>query len=470
MRNNSLDSRKTLGLISVFLLSLSFGMVLNSVQVENLIPEETGQEKPNIIIIDIDRFTESHMSCQGYPQNTTPNICAFGEKNVEAENAISQSGWTGSSLASLFTGQYMGTHGLHAFNESLPNDSVTMAEILKENGYSTAAFPSIRTNHQKFMVPRYNLNQGFERYGSGDYSLNDHNPEIARYVEKQDKKPFFLFVQSYLPHEYLQFNQSLRNLEFQSNYSGRLNDIPPRAEGQVATDIIRRNGQYQIMVPEGKNVNLTRKDIDYLKTTYDSLIHQTDDSFANLIRLLKESDEYSNSIIIFTANHGEVMDTMSFSGSERFGHGLVYEDMVNVPLMMHIPGRENSMDIERQLEFVDILPTIMDLTGSEYSGENLHIQGESFAPLITESTEEKSNIGEGLALISDYGYKIHAVRNNTWKYIKFGPRQEKLFNLKKDPEEHNNVIRKHPKLANHMEARLEEKQEKNRLLNARLYE
>lgn len=438
-----------------------------------------GHEKPNIIIIDIDRMAESHMSCYGYRRNTTPNMCRFGEENIMVENAISHSGWTGSSLASLFTGQYVGTHDVEVFNDTLGNESRTMAEVFKDNGYNTIAFPSIPVPHQKFMIREYNLDQGFERYIIGNYALPDHRIGVENYIDTNNDEPFFLFIQSYRPHDYLPFNKTFRDTRFQKeNYSGVLNDVPPRAKRQMATDIILRDGQYQIMVPRGKNVNLTERDIEHLNATYDDLLYDTDQAFGYLLQSLKEKEVYSESIIILTANHGEVMDTMSFSGNERFGHGVVYEDQVNVPFMMHVPEQERSLRIERQVEFVDIFPTLLELTDTEFGdGRELMLQGESFAHLIRNDSgflglegESENRIRKGeMTVISDYGYKIHALRNNTWKYIRLNPGHEQLFNLKKDPKEHHNVADEYPEFVDNLSRKLDQKQQRNQLLHSKIY-
>lgn len=470
------DFKQVLLIASFFCFSFFLGINLNLPSLD-MGWMDGDHDKPNVIIVDIDRMTESHMSCYGYHRNTTPNMCRFGEENIMVENAISHSGWTGSSLASLFSGQYVGTHDVKAFNDTLENESRTMAEVFSENGYSTVAYPSIPTKDKKFMNREYNFQQGFDSYGYGHYNLKDHEEEIDSYIRSNDDRPFFMFVQSYKPHRYLHFNATYRDYNFQNeSYSGVLHDMPPRAEGQVATDIVRNNGQYQVLVSDGENVNITERDIEHVKATYDDLLYDTDQSFGDLIRLLKDRGVYSESIIILTANHGEVIDTMSFSGNERFGHGVVYEDQINVPFMMHVPEREKPLDIDRQIEFVDVFPTLLELTDTEFGDEReLMLQGESFGHLIEGDSDFPlkedgvENPQENLTMISDYGYKIHALRNNSWKYVRFNPDQKMLFNLEKDPKEHNNVAEEYPKLTDKLSQELDQKQQRNQILHSRIY-
>lgn len=415
---------------------------------------------PNVIIIDLDRLSKNRMECYGYDQSTSPNMCDFGKKNLIFENAISQSGWTGSSVSSLFTSQYVGAHGVYKFNDNLSNESLTMAEILRANGYTTVAYPSIPNRHPKFLIPRYNVDQGFETYVQGHSGIQDHMIKSGKFLTDEENEPFFMYIQSYEPHRYLDWLKINRRIG--NDHNGSLGDLPKEVRKEYTpTDIVLKDGQYQLKLDNRTNINLTKEDIRKINSTYDEAVRRTDKTVGWFLDSLKKHEVYSESIIIITANHGELLDTQSYNKYQRFGHGDVYDEMVNVPFIMHLPDenrgeRKVNRRIQDQIEFVDVLPTIIDLTDSSYKdADKSVIQGESFTPLIRGEGYE-----EGHAFITSYGGESHAVRNNSWKYVKL-PEGEQLFNLNKDPYERDNIINENPRIADNMRQQLE----KNRMMN-----
>src|SRR3989344_3099616 len=98
--------------------------------------------KPNILLIVMDAVRADSLSCYGYRKKTTPNIDKLAEHGVLFENAFSASGWTPPSHASFFTGNYPSRHGVLKPNLYLDPSNITLAEVLKSNGYKTIAFSS----------------------------------------------------------------------------------------------------------------------------------------------------------------------------------------------------------------------------------------------------------------------------------------------------------------------------------------
>jgi arylsulfatase A-like enzyme len=452
-----------INLTGVFLVFVILGLFtgLNSFQdPSNFLTWESQMDRPNIIIIDLDRLSKNRMQCYGYSRNTMPNTCSFGENNIIFDNAVSQSSWTVASVGSLFTGQYVGSHDVANVNDSLSENSLTVAEYFGED-YSTVAFPGSPDRNPKFLKPSYNLDQGFDEYNTGNYDIREHMPEINRFLEEKADRPFFMYVQSYAPHDYLTEDGSHPKI-FRDNYSDA-NDLPERARNKTPSDIALIDGQYQFVIEDGRNVNLTEDYIEHVNKTYDDIIYHEDKAVGRLLDELKEQGEYSDSIIIITANHGEVTDTRSIRGDERFGHGSLSDDVVNVPFMVHIPGSENSRRIQTQIEFVDVFPTLVDLTGLNKRSLDEKLQGDSFISLLNEESGKKFQ-GE-LAFSTSYNYNLQSVRNNSWKYVKMSG-DERLFNLKSVPAEKNNVIDKYPDIAKSMRSSLEQKQVENKIFSS----
>lgn len=423
----------------------------------NFFSEYVDNSRPNVIVIDVDRMNKERMPCYGHYRNTTPNMCEFGEDNILFEDAVTQSGWTASSVATIFTGRRPGVHGvignwfIVGRQDSLPEDEVTLAEVFREEGYTTAAFP-VNGKNVVGLQERYNLDQGFEKYHEGNTKLKEQNKALNNWLEEEREKPVFLFIQGFDPHYYNTWDGEYRS-RFRENYSRSLDH---NKLGRP-TSIRMINGSYMLEADNGTLTQLTEKDIEYVKAQYDDALYRSDRSFEGLLDTLKRNDLYSNSIIIVTSNHGENLNVRNESSDNyRFTHGSIHRGNINVPLMMRAPD-EVSATVEKQVGLIDLYSTIKDEAGIEETRPD-EIQSKSFAPLYRGKGSYNRDYIFTLAVVGDQ----FSVRNKTWKYVDKGSKE--LYNLETDPYERNNVVEQHPEIAKDMQQRLERQKLENKLL------
>jgi arylsulfatase A-like enzyme len=118
------------------------------------------KEPPNVVLIIIDTLRQDKLSAYGFPEETSPEIDRMAEQGVRFDRVIAQSSWTRPSIGSMLTSQYPRTLGIYKeMDEVLPDDFVTIAEALKEAGYTTigaTANANINTS--------FNFQQGFDHY------------------------------------------------------------------------------------------------------------------------------------------------------------------------------------------------------------------------------------------------------------------------------------------------------------------
>ena len=95
---------------------------------------------PNIILIVLDTLRAKNMSLYGLKKQTTPFLERIAENSVVYNNAYSAAPWTLPSHASIFTGLYPSQHNALAMGNYLKEDLLTLAEYLKNKGYSTISF------------------------------------------------------------------------------------------------------------------------------------------------------------------------------------------------------------------------------------------------------------------------------------------------------------------------------------------
>jgi arylsulfatase A-like enzyme len=97
--------------------------------------------RPNVILLTLDTTRADHLGCYGYAEAGTPNIDRLAGEGIVFENAVAQAPLTLPSHASLLTGTYPFVHGVRDNGGFyLEEHFLTLAEMLKDNGYTTAAF------------------------------------------------------------------------------------------------------------------------------------------------------------------------------------------------------------------------------------------------------------------------------------------------------------------------------------------
>ena len=169
----------------------------------------TKSNLPNVIVILVDTLRADHLSYNGYPRVTSPNIDELASQSLNFQYAYSGSSWTAPSIATLFTGVYPSVHGMmppnarvaaaEKFSFKLSEDLVTLPEVLKEEGYRTFGISSNECISDKF-----GFTQGFDYfYVASRMNADQVNRKTFRTIDKiaESKDPFFLYVHYFDPHD-----------------------------------------------------------------------------------------------------------------------------------------------------------------------------------------------------------------------------------------------------------------------------
>ena len=308
-----------------------------------------GGDRPDVVLVVVDTLRADHVGCYGYPRPTTPNVDGLAAESTRWEVALSSAPWTGASVSTLFTGLHGSSHGLLTCSaplgaDVLPTDflapgNVTLAESLAAAGYRTAGVSS-----NPWLRECYGYAQGFESFDelppkAAAAPVTDR--AIARYEELvHSGSPLFLYVHymdAHGPYE--------PDPPYDTMFRG--------GEERLLTD-----AQWVEVEPylrHGVNRNLS----DYVDR-YDGGIRQCDEQIGRLLGAL--DPRLLGRVVVVTADHGE-----EFFEHGRAGHGYtLFEEMVNVPLVIRVPGRAPAL--VRAPEFaglVDLAPTLLELAGVE---------------------------------------------------------------------------------------------------------
>ena len=359
----------------------------------------------NVLLITLDTTRADHMSCYGFPKNTTPNIDAIAAEGILFENAVSPIPLTLPAHSSIFTGTYPPYHKVHDnLNYRLDETNITLAEILKEKGFTTAAIISAFV-----LYPQFGIAQGFESFNNKFEKAIDARTDIERkgdetsrlacqFLEKNKDKPFFLFLHYFDPH---------------TKY-----DPPEPFASQYPDDL------------------------------YSGEIAFTDYCIKQVIQKLKNLDLYDSTMIIIVGDHGEGLGEHNESEHSYY----IYQSTLKVPLIMRIPTVKAAKKIENVVSVVDILPTILAYFDIDIP---THVQGRDLSILI--NTDQKDLkyqyvFAESLMPTKYECNPLFALIGKKWKYI--DTTRPELYDLINDHGELNNLAKKENKRAKMMQGQL----------------
>ena len=410
---------------------------------------------PNVILVSLDTLRADHMGLYGYDRDTTPHLDALAERGTVFDTAIAQSHWTHPSHASFLTGLTPLALGVVG-GERLDDRFVTLAERLQTRGYRTGAI--VGDGVGSYIGASRGFAQGFERYDHTPYPARGcqgvlartlckahwrfvrHGsgvafPEVGhavRWLERHRGEPFFLFLHFYdihsdffrLPYD---APQPYRD-RFCPDYDGDFTGCAPN--GNCASQMLRDYVDGKLEAP---------MDPDHLERMiclYDGGVAYTDAAVGRLIDAMDRLDLFRNSVIIVTADHGE-----AFFEHGKPVHKDLYEENLHVPLIAVVPGGVAGQRSPAVRQLLDIVPTILDLTGTKKEG---FLQGHSFADILLRG-EEPATSRSALA----YSTRTAAIRTDQHKYIRAtnparaardGDPLEELYDLRNDPGEQTNIL------------------------------
>ena len=405
------------------------------------VPITSGKSRPDIILISIDTLRADRLGLYGYFFDTSPNIDAFAREAVVFKRHHAQAPLTLPSHTSMLTGLEPRHHGVHSNQRyRLKPEALTLAELLKDQGYRTGAFVSAQVLH-----PVFGLDQGFDVY-YGDSSVSRSNKgtyvpaettttRAIEWLKKLDTdKPFFLFVHYFDPH--MPYHP------------------PPRFE---------------------------------FPDPYDNELRYADEQIGRLFEFLQQTGRYQEALCVITADHGQSLGEHDLRGHTT----ILYEQTLHIPLVIRFPGGMNGgRSIDMMTRSTDLLPTLMGFlhieTDIDCDGINLYdiIQG-SEEPVDLDSYAETrylrhpavhqiALISGRWKLISKYNlppteniaetyenYLTDRIRNidedvfqSFLDDIRANPKARLLFDLEQDPAERKDLYFTEPSIAEHMEKKL----------------
>ncbi|MEM7336093.1 MAG: choline-sulfatase [Chloroflexota bacterium] len=424
--------------------------------------------QPNFLIIMCDQLAGPALPIYGHPVVKTPNLTQLAAEGAVFHNAYCNSPVCGPSRSSMAAGQLCSRIGTYDNAAEFPSSVPTFAHYLREMGYQTCVsgkmhFVGADQLHgfEERLTTDY-YPGGFEWTPDWQRPLTErlswyHQPDSIRmagpakvtmqidfdnevcfqavrkiydYPRSADKRPFFLMTSFTQPHD--PFNAEQKYWDLYDH-----NEIDMPTIGRIPNEELDPHSyRLRQMIGVLEDDVLSDEMIRNARHAYYGMISYIDAKVGELVQALKDTEQYDNTIIIFTSDHGDMMGERGLWYKYSF-----YEWSAKVPLIFAGPKIQQKQ-IQANVSLVDILPTMVDFASGEspvpeYAAP---IDGESLKrPLTTTDTNQMSNtvfaefLGEGVIAPE------LMIRQGPYKLIFGQDDPPLLYNIDEDPNELRNL-------------------------------
>ncbi|NIJ44897.1 arylsulfatase A-like enzyme [Wenyingzhuangia heitensis] len=399
------------------------------------------KKAPNVILILTDDLGIGDLGCQGNPWLKTPEIDAFYEKSVRMTD-FHVSPLCTPTRGAIMTGQYPinnGTWATFKGRDGLAENTITMANVFKNNGYKTALFgkwhlgdnyPSRPTDlgfdeathhlaggvgelsdywgNSYFDDVYYKNNKATQFKG---YCTDVWFEETTKFIKKNKKKPFFVYLPTNAPHD---------PLIVAEKYAAPYKNL------------------------EGKEI---------ISANLYGMIANIDENFGKFQRFLEKEDLVDNTILIFMSDNGT---RYGYSKNGKFGYNKGFRGIKGdkeegghrVPFFIRWPNGkiQGGKDLNELAEHVDLMPTLAAMCNLKIP-ENMKLDGRDFSTILS---NPKASLKNKIAFVhnnqdwrppSDVAKSC--IMHGKWRLIN----GKELYDIEVDPKQKNNVIEQHPELS-----------------------
>ena len=314
-------------------------------------------QKPNLIFIFADQLRAQSLGYAADPNAITPNIDKLAAESIEFTNAVSCCPVCSPFRASLMTGKYPLSHGVFLNDIPLNNDAVSIAQAYKSAGYKTGYIGKWHLNgyDRNAYIPPVRR-QGFEFWKAFECT---HEYNNSFYYAQDDTKlrweGYDTFAQTKAADDFIQI--------FGDNpFALFLSWGPPHDPYDTAP------AEYKNMFDENKIIlrpNVPKKYHSQAKKDiagYYAHLAAIDKCIGTITKTLEEKGLASNTILIFTSDHGDMLYSHGWQGKQ-----LPFDESIKVPFLMRYPklfGRQNRK-YDTPFNTPDIMPTLLGLSGIE---------------------------------------------------------------------------------------------------------
>ncbi len=414
-----------------------------------------------MLLVSLDTLRADRVGAWGYERDTTPFLDRLAAQGAAFLKVAAPSSRTASSHMSMFTGLRPSSHGVINFVDAdglaVSKDLPLLAEIFERGGYHTAGFTD-----GGMMRGELGFERGFDIYdhsGGGAQPVFDRGALWLRERDPLDE-PFLLFLHTYEIHDPYTPPKEWQD-RFASGYKGHMNlggliELP--GEDKTAAEHLTMFVDERTRFWQGFNAN-KQSDREYVSNLYDAGVAYTDHLLGEFWKTVEELGLAEDLLVVIFSDHGE-----AFMEHGYISHRTIHEEILHVPLIVRLPGGEPSgVRIERQIEGIDLTPSLLELCGFEIPD---YFQGRSWVPDLYGRAQPAVDAWSELA---SPGTDMAALRRGKWKLIALPSenRGASLFDLEADPLEKSNRYAELTDMAEDLRGEMRRIAQENLALRAR---
>ena len=336
----------------------------------------------------------------------TPGLDAWAARAAVFTQARTQENWTKPSVATLLTGLYPWQHTATSDAAVLPESAQMLSERLGAEGFHTAAFIC-----NGYVSDAFGFRQGWRSWRN---YIREGRRTQARFVAadvlewldaRDTEAPFFLYVHTIDPHvPYIPPPELLAEYD------------PEPYEGPI--DFTRDRGLLEKI--KSNRLHPNARDRAHLEALYDGEITYHDTHFASILQGLERRGLMDDTLIAFTADHGE-----EFFDHASVGHGhSLYEELLHVPLVLYVPGVA-PVRVDEPAALADLVPTVLDALRLPPDAE---LPGRSLL-----SPMRGQHVQAPVASVAGFMEGWRALAVGRYKLIQRTHRTAMVFDLEADP-------------------------------------
>jgi arylsulfatase A-like enzyme len=448
--------------------------------------KQVGQK--NVLVVVFDAFSAYNISLYGYPRETTPTISKLSERAVRYHNHYAGGNFTTPGTASLLTGVLPWTH--RAFQPAgMVSDQYVNRNLFSAFkdyhpiAYSHNGWVNILLNQflsrSDGLIPRDKLLLGSDEFLHILFRNDDDIASVGwlRNLNVEDEGYAYSLFLSRLYKEYQEkkFKDLKRTFplglptagsagsdnifllenavdyladrltEVPQPFVGYFHFLPPHDPYRPPMEFYKHfhnDGFKPPQKPKDIFAKRTPKDILAKRAEYDEYILYVDREFGRLYDKLESAGLLEDTWLVLTSDHGELNER----GITGHSTEVLYEPVIRVPLMIFEPGRKTGMDIHQNTSAVDVLPTLTHVTNQPVPD---WVEGIPLPPYGSETGSTRNIFTVRANKNGQYDPLTQAsvmmVKDNYKLHYYFGysllpeMQQVKLFDVKDDPEELNDL-------------------------------
>ena len=381
---------------------------------------------PNVLIVLTDDQGWGDLGIHGNANLSTPHLDSIAKQGVSFQNFyVCQV--CAPTRAEFLTGRYhprTGVSGVSQGQERLNADEMTLADVFKAAGYATGAFGKWHNGTQSPLHPN---DRGFDEYygfTSGHWGHYfspplDHNGEIVRGEG---------FIVDDLTNHAIEFIKANRDQPF-------LCYVPlntPHSPMMITDEFYRKFAQLE---PAMRHRNPAREDLQMTRAAL-AMVENIDWNVGRLLSTLESLSLAENTIVVYFSDNGP--NSFRWNGGMKGKKGSIDEGGLRAPLFVRWPGKiQSGAEVDKIAGAIDLLPTLMEMATLSHDLPK-PVDGRSLVPLLVNpktpwNPRELFSIRRGSV----------SVRNQIFRLDGNG----KLFDIRSDRGQHNDVSAKHPKVA-----------------------